>query len=403
MPLEKDSGRSSSKRSRVACIRAIELRHFCLLFIIGSSFWTFRHLEQWYNGAMRQQSGATHSDISAHKVEALSDEKLTIVVAHCREDITWLNQYGSCDAIAGIHVMSKCGMDSIPLPEKVANCTFIHHILNCGVEEYAYMHYIEQNYDNLPPMIAFVTGGSLSENPHLIHDSLNFLNGTMYKDLARYVSTAWHMGSTVDGEQFIWNMTTPEVWDQPHWLANWRSHFLVSSSQIQRYPRYVYSNVTSTICAKKCHEENCNFEVMYNTFFRCVPFLRPSNECKEHKIYAVPRVDYVDFWKDGVAEHAFMKTTTLETTLLTCGNWTMLTAESNVNGVLMCVERQESAMQNKLFDWEMAMNMMFAEKERPQVEQIQWAWKVEEVVTQNRPPQWDDREDFDRAAEGILQ
>jgi hypothetical protein len=51
----------------------------------------------------------------------------------------------------------------------IAKCRTVHDILNYGTEEYAYISYIEQFFDRLPPLVSFIQGGGLTENPHKSH------------------------------------------------------------------------------------------------------------------------------------------------------------------------------------------------------------------------------------------
>lgn len=324
----------------------------------------------------------------------LSSEKIFVVIAHCREDLSWLHEFGPCDRIEGIHVMSKCGQAKVTVPESVANCTQVQRIQNCGVEEFAYFTYIEQNYESLPSFVAFLTAGALPENPHIVHDSLNFLEGTQFKDLARHVRYGWKMGKpTVEGEQVIINMTTPEYWNHAKWMASWRSHFMVSKQQIRFYPISVYSNITQVLCGKKCHFMNCNFEIMYNTFFRCVSYLNPMENCTSSKVYTVPKVDHADFHRDGL--FGTNTETALYTELLDCPNRIMLTTSSVINGQLMCVEQPEKSRPANRLDWEKALSQMFAESGRLNLTNVTWAYKVKHVVTLNRKSAWADRSEFD--------
>ena len=95
-----------------------------------------------------------------------------IVVAHCNEDISWLNQLYAyeremrgahvCENVH-VHLYSKCGMDldvAETLPD-LMRCTTLHRIRNCGVANYAYFRYIADLYDSLPPMVAFIQAGTV--------------------------------------------------------------------------------------------------------------------------------------------------------------------------------------------------------------------------------------------------
>ena len=79
-----------------------------------------------------------------------------IVIAHCKENLDWLDQLHTFDQSLfdpcriHIHIYSKCGMEvdlkgTFPA---VAECTTLHRLLNLGTEEYAYFQYIQDMYGN---------------------------------------------------------------------------------------------------------------------------------------------------------------------------------------------------------------------------------------------------------------
>ncbi len=98
-----------------------------------------------------------------------------IVIAHCRENLSWLDQLHNFDSFVcqhcHLHIYSACSMfvdlnSTIPA---MWECTTLHRSRNHGSEEYAYFRYIEDMYDNFPPFISFIQGGGITEIPHLIY------------------------------------------------------------------------------------------------------------------------------------------------------------------------------------------------------------------------------------------
>ena len=127
-----------------------------------------------------------------------SERQHHIVVAHCVDDISWLDQLHTFDPSVcthtHIHIYSKCGteVDLMKTIPSVAECATLHRIHNCGIEEYVYLRYIEDRYDSMPPKVSFVQGGAITENPHIIYDMMVNIPGLTFKDLSRFVLHVCH-------------------------------------------------------------------------------------------------------------------------------------------------------------------------------------------------------------------
>jgi len=138
-------------------------------------------------------------------------------------------------------------VDSIPLFDKVANCTTVQQMGNCGTAEIAYFTHIVQRYDGdllsqLAPLTAFIQGEALEENPHIIHDIRNYVPGTTYSDLTRRVRNAWQFARVRAFEVELQNRTNPVVWQKGSWLAGWRSMLMASRSAILNIEKSTYND-----------------------------------------------------------------------------------------------------------------------------------------------------------------
>lgn len=84
---------------------------------------------------------------------------LAVVVAHCKEDLSWLRQHAV--ARGSVHVCSKLGCED-PAPLRTdPRCTVTS---NRGFETSSFLAFIVAYYDNLPPYVAFLHG-----SPHDWH------------------------------------------------------------------------------------------------------------------------------------------------------------------------------------------------------------------------------------------
>mmetsp|Transcript_21316 Transcript_21316/g.32919 ORF Transcript_21316/g.32919 Transcript_21316/m.32919 type:complete len:109 (+) Transcript_21316:221-547(+) len=90
-----------------------------------------------------------------------------IVVAHCKEDLKWLDQLHNFDPLVcshtRIYIYSKCN-SQINLTEMVpltATCSTVKQVLNCGTQEYAYFQFILDHYETMSPMVSFIQGGGV--------------------------------------------------------------------------------------------------------------------------------------------------------------------------------------------------------------------------------------------------
>jgi hypothetical protein len=205
-----------------------------------------------------------------------------IVVAHCKEDLAWLDQLQNYDPLfcqrCHIHIYSKCGahVDLEGTIPAVAKCATLHRAMNFGVEEYAYISYIQDMYDSLPPMISFIQGGALTENPHVIYDILGpNLPGLMYRGLARHVRGAWHMieYEKVEnkGEVEFISRFVDYLFNESLWLTDWRGMLTVSRAQIRQHPWKAYSFINEKTVHEECHSVSCNMEFLFAPFLAVIP------------------------------------------------------------------------------------------------------------------------------------
>jgi len=269
-----------------------------------------------------------------------------IVVAHCKEDLKWLDQLHNFDPLVcshtRIYVYSKCN-SQINLTEMVpltATCSTVKQVPNCGTEEYAYFQFILDHYETMSPMVSFIQGGALTENPHIIYDMMVHIPGTTYKSLSRYVKDAWHFKGTNEAEMEIMRHSFPHLENKTAYLTSWRGMFAVSREQIKLHPQKDYLDINKKLCSGTCGFRNCNMETFFAPFFGCdVHLPHANNDNREQCEFGVsrgiaPSVFAEDHLKDG--NNGGTKTN--DTNWSQCGNKTVYYSASTLNGVLLCMD-----------------------------------------------------------------
>ena len=233
-----------------------------------------------------------------------------IVIAHCREDLKWLDQLHEFDPLVcshtKIYIYSACNAeinltDTIPLIEII--CSTVKRVNNCGIEEYKYFQFILDHYDTMSPMVSFIQGGALTENPHIIYDMMVHIPGTTYKSLSRYVKDSWHMQGQKEADIEIMRNSFPYLENKTTWLTSWRGMFAASREQIRLHPRKDYVDINKRLCSGACGFRNCNMEVMFAPFFGCDLHLHGSEnkeQCKFGVIHGIsPKIYAEDSQKDS--------------------------------------------------------------------------------------------------------
>ena len=331
------------------------------------------------------ESGVSSTAGQLHSAEILKH----VVVAHCTENLAWLDQLHDFDPLickhTRIHIYSKCGMGldlEITVPA-VAECTTLHRIRNCGSEEFAYLRYIEDRYDSMPPMISFVQGGAMTENPHIIYDMMVHVPGTTYQDLSRHVRVAWHMIDYKDntkkkGEEEIMMHSFRYMQNQSSWLTNWRGMFAVSRDQIKQHQWHIYADINDKLCRKECNFLNCNMEVWFSTLFHCNShlFQNSSHEnetkCTSGVYTNISRIVFEeDYKKDGQHDPK----PNLQTEWISCGNRTIFYAGSSINGALICTD---GTITNEEMNKHLYSELVLGETWRANLTNMTW----------DQPPQW---------------
>ena len=102
--------------------------------------------------------------------EPTTSHNLQLVVAHYREDLTWLRD---CPTLSSI-VYSKSGAGENPLP-------------NVGREAHTYLHHIICNYDRLASLTVFLQGHPLDHVPDLLEKIWGLTSTTDYLELSDLV------------------------------------------------------------------------------------------------------------------------------------------------------------------------------------------------------------------------
>lgn len=112
----------------------------------------------------RENSNSINGEIMPLQFSGTTDSHTTVViVAHCRENLSYLDHFGSCEYHRlQFIIMSKCN-ESVPEFLNISDCVTVQSVENCGTQEYAYFKYVIDNYDSLPSLVAFIQGGALTE------------------------------------------------------------------------------------------------------------------------------------------------------------------------------------------------------------------------------------------------
>lgn len=270
-----------------------------------------------------------------------------IVIAHCKEDLKWLDQLYNFDpsvcSHTRIYIYSKCNAD-INLTETIpltATCTTVKQVKNCGIEEYAFFQYILDHYESMSPMVSFLQGGALTENPHVIYDMMVHLPGTTFKSLSRHVREAWHFEGQEEAEMEIMRHSFPHLENKTSYLASWRGMFAASREQIMLHPQEYYFEISKKLCGGTCGFRNCNMEAFFAPFFGCDVHLFHENNENNHEQCEfgvshgiAPSVFTEDYLKDS---YSGAGTETNETNWARCGNKTVYYSASELNGILLCI------------------------------------------------------------------
>ncbi len=352
------------------------------------------HIHNMHNNNSTSTTATNETDTFIATTPTMTTN-ITIVVGHCKEKLNHLEFFESCHPSPHHHlqfvIMSKCNA-TVPTLNKIAECVTVQRIDNCGNEEYAYLQYVQHNYDTLPSMVAFIQGSGLTENPHLVHDILHTIPGTYYADLSRYVTTAWHMGVDPVRSSMI-QKVAPQLMNESGWLASWRTQFMVSRAALQRFPRALYQEFSQTLCSHTCVDFNCGTEVWFSSMFGCTDVMfRDGSDCQpnvEHHLS--PKVIQRDYYKDSVSSVHEDETLAWSTIQTTCGNRTLLQARSKVNGRLVCVEGNPTGISNSNQWWREAIYQMYAEDKQPLLFDLEWRFEriVEKKVLIH--PAWRNR------------
>lgn len=368
-------------------------QRFRLAWLIGTFLWmalsmlySSSLLQKW---TLQQQARATIEETqswiwrglvkennTARQKEVENEEKeIDIVVTHCHEDLTWLDEFGSCDRIH-VHIYSKCGDRNIPNFNALEECVTVHRIENCGTQEYAFFHHVQYQRERLPQMTAFLQGGALTENPHVVHDILSYIPGMTYRELTRHVRVGWPWKETGVRAEMV-KKTVPHILEEEMWLTGWRSMYMAARSELLKYPNSVYAEFNHNVCNKKCRNIDCGMEVLFGPLYHCDPSLFRGQDCSApHTHDLAPRIISEDFMKDGLMKN--VNSTAKSTKRITCGDRTMLYAKSTINGVLVCV-KSEGVMSAE--EWNDILNRTYAENWIPSLvgsewqKQPQWKWQ----------------------------
>lgn len=300
-------------------------------------------------------SNSHHEFVGMHNMPASNTPpyRQDIVIAHCKEDLNWLDQLHNFDpsvcSHTRIYIYSKCNAEiennltaMIPL---TAKCSTVKRINNCGTEEYAFIQFILDHYETMSPMVSFIQGGALTENPHIIYDMMVHIPGTTFKSLSRYVKDGWHFPN-LKAEMDIMRHSFPHLENKTTFITSWRGMFAASKEQIQLYPQEDYLDMKKKLCSGICAFRNCNMEIFFAPFFGCGDYFLYANidnreQCEFGISHGIaPSVFAEDYLKDSLK--GVSSTENKDTSWSRCGNKTMYHSKSMVNGMLLCMDASSS-------------------------------------------------------------
>ena len=192
----------------------------------------------------------------------------------------------------------------------------------------------------MSPMVSFIQGGSLTENPHIIYDMTVHIPGTTYKSLSRYVKDAWHFQGQNEAEMEIMRHSFPHLENKTAYLTSWRGMFAVSRDQIKLHPQKDYLDISKKLCSGTCGFRNCNMETFFAPFFGCdVHSPHANNDNPEQCEFGVSRgIASSVFAEDHLKDGNNGGTKTNDTNWSRCGNKTVYYSVSTLNGMLLCMD-----------------------------------------------------------------
>jgi Protein of unknown function (DUF3431) len=163
---------------------------------------------------------------------------VTIVTSHWKEDLEWLNNSGH-----KVILIDKEGAEPTCIQPKAV-------VPNVCGETPVYLKYIIDNYDTLPPVVAFVHGHEFAyHHKHPLH----ILDLIENLDVKGYISLngTWRTIPNIDdpNHDFIklrkyWHLIEPVVGPYPpmYGIACANSQFLVTRERIRRVPLAFYKH-----------------------------------------------------------------------------------------------------------------------------------------------------------------
>ena len=343
-----------------------------------------------YNTTKSQQQTAAHH----------------IVVAHCTENLEWLNQLHSYNPLIctnyHVQIYSKCGIQvnlKNILPD-IVECTTLHRIRNFGTEEYAYMRYIEDRYDSLPSKISFVQGGGLSENPHIIYDiMISTIPEVTYMSLSRHVRGAWHMtdykhDNKTGEKELLYNFTNYLV-DKDMWDADWRGMFSVSGKKIRQHSWNLYYTINDRLSHDKCVMRNCQMETFFSSMFGCNQYVFDKSSHQNCTEGVYKNISYAVFDEDYEADathgNAVIST---EWMWNICNNKALLRSPGTLNGGLICLESNDAIAEEK--NRELLSRIIAGDVWKANYTNLKWKlgsqWKLHEEISDEQLLENDEEE-----------
>lgn len=175
----------------------------------------------------------------------------------------------------------------------------------------------------------------------------------------------------------------PQILNESWWWSDWRSQFLVSRVGI---PQQVYKEFNDKLCTKSCIDINCGTEVWFSAMFGCTNVFYQGDECKTHEHHLHAKVLREDFRKDSIFDDTVNEDLAWSTIQTTCGKKTFVLSGSTVNGRLICVKHNQPI--NGETWWRNAIYQLYAESEKPILDNLEWRWEGKREKVEIKPPSW---------------
>lgn len=178
----------------------------------------------------------------AHVLKSCEDAKLDIVVAVCREDLSWLASFTT----ARIWIYAKCGLEAAQHPEHLL-CVTKEDLPNLAMESLAYATHLERRYDSFADYTFFLQGAPFEHaSPRLVQDAASAIQAGHYSvPFLHLNSRRFLAGSSFclrDLYSRLLDAPAPEVFG-----SYCCSQFLVRRDRLLARPQALYARIVAIL------------------------------------------------------------------------------------------------------------------------------------------------------------